>query len=130
MTKQQQLIQDLLLLPDAQERMSALVAAASSSLTTEEKLPQHEVKGCQSRVWIIGQVSGERCYFRSDADSPVVKGLVHLLCQVYNDEHVDDVLTEEPVLWEQLDLHKMLSPTRQQGLAAVRQKIRSLASVS
>jgi cysteine desulfuration protein SufE len=128
MTKQQQVIQDLLILPDAQERMTAVVAAASHTLIEEEKQPHHEVKGCQSRVWIIGEQREGCCYFRSDADSPVVKGLVHLLCQVYDGECVKDVLTEEPVIWEQLGFNKMLSPTRQQGLAAVREKIRSLAT--
>jgi cysteine desulfuration protein SufE len=129
MTKQAQLIEDLLFLPDAQERMSAIVAAAGSAPTLQEtdRVDTHLVPGCQSRVWLLGSVKEGRCYFTSDADSPLVKGLVHLLCRVYDGETQADILAEEPILWEQLGLHKMLSPTRQQGLAAVRQKILQIA---
>jgi cysteine desulfuration protein SufE len=129
MTKQAQLISDLLLIPDVQERMSAVVASA-----TKVGLPEHQrsddllVKGCASRVWLLGHVTDGRLHLQSDADSPLVKGLVHLLCSIYNGESLQDIVAEEPQLWQALGFAKNLSPTRQNGLAAVRSRIRELAT--
>jgi cysteine desulfuration protein SufE len=129
MTHQAQLISDLLLIPDVQERLSAIVADASRvSLNENERLEERLVKGCQSRVWLAGKVEAGRLNLSCDAESPLVKGLVHLLCQVYNGQLLEDVRTDEPVLWEELGLAKMLSPTRLAGLAAVRARIREMAA--
>jgi cysteine desulfuration protein SufE len=127
MTKQSQLIQDLLFVPDVQERLSAVVEGSWL-----QKTAPHEdellVQGCQTKVWVQGSVVDGRLQLAADAEGPLVKGLVRLLCAVYDGEKVEDVLVEEPVLWSELGFQKLLSPTRQAGLAAVRGRILQLCS--
>lgn len=124
---QQRLIDDLLFIPDVQERLSILVSRAKSSLPESDKVEDHLVRGCVSRVWLVPEAREGRCYFRYDADSPMVKGLVGLLCEVYEGGLASEVAAEEPSMWEALGLSKNLSPTRLNGLAAVRAAIRQFA---
>ena len=57
----------------------------------------------------------------------MVKGLVGLLCDAYEGGAVEEVGSQEPIIWERLGLLKQLTPTRLNGLAAVRQAIRTAA---
>ena len=126
--KQAQLIEDLLIIEDVQERLSAVVSrAARRALPPEQRVDAHRVAGCVSSVWLVPEMREGRCHFAFDADSPMVKGLVGLLCEVYEGGAAADIVDTEPVLWHQLGFLKLLSPTRVNGLAAVRARIKSFA---
>jgi cysteine desulfuration protein SufE len=128
--KQQQLIADLLLIEDAQERLAAVVDRARTRppLPAAERTDEHRVRGCISAAWVVGEVRDRRCHFRSDADSPLVRGLLALLCDFYSDAVPADVAATEPELWEKTGLARGLTPTRLNGLRSVRAKIRDFAA--
>lgn len=126
--KQSELVGDLCIIEDVQERLGAVVArAAKRSLPPEQRMDANRVPGCVSNVWVVAGVVDGRCHFAFDADSPMVKGLVGLLCEVYEGGTPADVAATEPDLWAPLRFHKLLSPTRLNGLAAVRARIKSFA---
>jgi cysteine desulfuration protein SufE len=79
-------------------------------------------------VWLLGQCQAGRCEFRYDCDSPLVKGLVGLLVDTYSGAAAADVIATEPTVLQELDLLRDLSPTRQNGLAAVRRRLVQLAT--
>lgn len=128
--KQQQLIEDLLLIEDAQERLAVVVDRARSRppLPANERTEEHRVKGCISAAWVVGEVRAGRCHFRSDADSPLVRGLLLLVCDFYSDASPADIVATEPELLEKTGLARTLSPTRLNGLRSVRAKIRDFAT--
>ena len=127
--KQQQMIDDLALIENPQERFAAVVDRAKSRppLPEAERTETNRIKGCVSQAWIVAEVREGRCYFRCDADSPLVRGLLALLCDFYSGATPAEVALTEPVLFEELDLAKNLSPTRLNGLRSVRAKIRDFA---
>ncbi|HEY8995885.1 MAG TPA: SufE family protein [Lacunisphaera sp.] len=127
--KQQQLIEDFALIEDPQERLAAIVdrARKRAPLSETERHTDNLVKGCISQAWIVGEVRAGRCHFRSDADSPLVRGLLALLCDFYSDATPADVSATEPELFEKLGIARNLSPTRLNGLRSVRAKIRDFA---
>jgi len=127
--KQQQMIDDLALIENPQERLSAVVDRAKSrpSLPETERTEANRVRGCVSLAWIVGEVRDGRCHFRCDADSPLVRGLLVLICDLYGGATPVEVAATEPVLFEKLGLTKNLSPTRLNGLRSVRAKIRDYA---
>jgi len=127
--KQQQMIEDLAFIEDAQERLSAIVDRARSRppLPEAERTEVNRVKGCVSQAWVAGEIRDGRCHFRSDADSPLVRGLLALLCDFYSDATPDDVAATEPELFETLGVAQNLTPTRLNGLRSVRTKIRDFA---
>ena len=83
-----------------------------------------------SLAWVVGEARDGRCYFRSDADSPLVRGLLVLLCDFYSGATPTDVAATEPALLEELGLASNLSPTRLNGLHSVRAKIREFATAA
>ena len=121
--KQQRLLDDFLVIPDAQERLATIVARAARSpaLTSDERIRPNRVPACGSTVWLIVDLAPEtrRLRVRSDAESPLIKGLVALLCELYDDSAPGEAATFQSELLEKLQITQNLSLTRRNGLAAV-----------
>ncbi len=128
--KQRQLIDDLLILPDAQERLAAIVDRVKNRppLPQAERIETNRIKGCVSLAWIVGEHRAGRCHFRSDADSPLVRGLLALLTDFYSDALPADILTTEPALITELGLDRVISPTRLNGLRSACAHLRQIAA--
>jgi cysteine desulfuration protein SufE len=127
--KQRQLIEDYSIIDNAQERLSAIVDRARRipPLADADRTEVNRVHGCISQAWVVGEVRDGQCHFRFDADSPLVRGLLALIVELYNGASPTEVASVEPILIEQLELDKNLSPTRLNGLRSVRAKIREFA---
>ncbi len=127
--KQTQLIAKWRVIEDPQERLAAIVARGKKwpPPANEDRTEATRVPGCVSRVWLVGAWENGRCHFQMDADSPLVKGLVALLCELYDGEAPEEICDVESDLIEALGLARQLSPTRLKGLASVRLAIRAFA---
>lgn len=128
--KQHRLVNDLLILPDAQERLAAIVDRVKNRppLPQAERIETNRIKGCVSLAWIVGEHRVGRCHFRSDADSPLVRGLLALLTDFYSDALPADILTTEPALITELGLDRVISPTRLNGLRSACAHLRQIAA--
>jgi cysteine desulfuration protein SufE len=127
--KQQQLGDDLALIDDAHERLAAVVDRARSrpSLPDTERTEANRVKGCISQAWVVGELRDGLCHFRSDADSPLVRGLLALLCDCYAGSTPADAAATDCTVFDRAGLARNLSPTRLNGLRSVRARIRDFA---
>jgi len=128
--RHQRLIEDLSLIPDRQERLTVIVDRSRklSPFAATERIAENRVAGCQSAVWLIGELRSDGTLaLRCDADSPMVKGLVHFLCEAYSGAEPAEISTTEPTFLDELGLLRDLSPTRRNGLAAVHARICDLA---
>lgn len=131
--RHQHLVDDLSIIPDRQERLAAIVDRSRklAPFPPAERTDALRVAGCQSSVWIIGELRPDGTLtLRCDADSPLVKGLVHLMCEAYSGATPGEIFATEPAFLDQLELLRDLSPTRRNGLAAVRARIRELARLA
>lgn len=128
--RQRQLIEDFNFIEDAQERLSAVVdrARRRPPLPDAARIDAHRVPGCVSQVWLISELRDGLCQFRCDADGPLVRGLVALLCEYCSATSPADILADDTNPLADLGLLRNLSPTRQNGLAAVRAAIRAFAA--
>lgn len=129
--KQQQLVDDLALIDDRQERLGAVVDRARKRppLAAAERTDTHRVRGCVSEVYLVGTIDESGCcHFRCDADSPLVRGLVVLLCDFFSGATPAEIVASDADPLRALDLTKNLSPTRQNGLASTRAAIRAFAT--
>jgi cysteine desulfuration protein SufE len=127
--KLQHLTDDLAIIDDPHERLGAVVDRAKKlpPLADSERTDAHRVRGCISLVYLVGEFRDGHCSFRCEADGPLVRGLVALLCTFYSGATPADIATFEPDPLEALDLAKNLSPTRRNGLASARVTIRAFA---
>ncbi len=130
--KQQQLVDDLAIIPDPHERLAAVVDRAKRlpPLADTERTDTHRVRGCISQVWLVADKRDGRLFFRCDADSPLVKGLVHCLAEFFSDATPAEIAASDADPLVALDLVRNLSPTRKNGLGAVRARIREIAQAS
>lgn len=126
--RQAELIADLNIIHDVHERLAALGSFSPAMALPEEfRSDDLLVPGCVSRVWLHGELLHGAACFRCAADSPMVHSLVATLCQLYSGAAPAEIAVVEPEFWQACGFHKLLSPTRLNGLAAVRCKIRALA---
>jgi cysteine desulfuration protein SufE len=128
--KQSALIARFSQIEDLHERLSAVVSRGKQApaLPESERTDQRRVQGCVSRVWLAGSVADGRCHFRIAADSPLVLGLVALLCELYEGATSAEIVSVEPEIFEALAIARQLSPTRLNGIASVRRAIREFAA--
>lgn len=114
---------------DPQERLAFAVDRARRvpALAPGEKVDANRVRGCVSVVWLAGELCEGRCRFRFEADSPIVRALLALLCDFFGDAAPADVASCEIDPLAALGLARHLSPTRRNGLESARARIRELA---
>lgn len=122
-------IEDYTFIENRQERLAALVDRARKlpPLPEDERSEGNRVTGCISQVWVVAGLVDGRCRFRCDADGPLVKGLVAFLCELYSGATPAEIAADSGDPLAELGLLRDLTPTRQNGLAAVRARIRNFA---
>ncbi|HXD83708.1 MAG TPA: SufE family protein [Rudaea sp.] len=93
----------------------------------ELKRDEYKVSGCQSQVWLVPGGDAQRMTFAAISDSAIVSGLIALLLRVYSGRSAQEILATEPRYIEAIGLAQHLSPTRNNGLAAMLAKIKDYA---
>jgi len=93
----------------------------------EWKTDAHRLHGCQSLVWIVPSGNAQRLDFAAASDSAIVSGLIYLALRVYSGRSAADILSTEADYIAGIGLAKHLSPTRNNGLAALLGSIRDTA---
>ena len=127
--RQQEIFDDYASTENRQERLGAVVDAARAqpSFPESERTEDRIVPGCTSRVWLRGTLRDGTCHFEADCDSPMVRGLVVLLCACFDGCTPTEAREAQVDVIEKLELWRDLTPTRQNGLRAVRERIASLS---
>ncbi|WP_116826634.1 SufE family protein [Pseudomonas syringae] len=96
-------------------------------LSDEERTDDNLVHGCESKVWLTGEVSDDAWLFRAGSDARLIRGLVALLLARVNGLSERELAAVDlPDWFHQLGLARQLSPSRSNGLNAVLQKMRQL----
>ncbi len=97
-------------------------------MSDDDKTDEHLVDGCESKVWLVGDVIDGHWQFRAASDARLIRGLVALLLARVNGLSSQALQQVDLVEWfTQLGLSRQLSPSRSNGLNAVLQKMRQLA---
>ena len=94
-----------------------------SKYKTEENL----IKGCQSRVWVWGEIKENKLSLTADSDAIITKGIIALLIRVLNNQTPEEVVKAELKFIKAIGLQEHLSPTRANGLLGMVNQIKSLA---
>ena len=97
----------------------------------EDKTEEHRVLGCQSRVWITSELretDSPTLHFVGDSDAQLVKGLIAVVFDVYNDQSAE-FITDFDIrdLFSELELSRHLTPSRANGLNSMVEYIRTTA---
>ena len=127
--KKDQLVEELALFPDPQERLAYLIekARAMPPLDPEYKIEAFLVEGCQSQLWLVPRFEDGKCHFSTDSDAVITKGIAGILTNLYSDAPPADILAIVPDFPAESGTTHHLTPTRRNGLSNVWKKIRAFA---
>jgi cysteine desulfuration protein SufE len=88
----------------------------------------HQVKGCQSQVWLAQAAEGTELYFAGASDAAIVSGLVALVLRVYSGRPAAEILATPAQFLKDLGLIAALSTNRGNGVAAMVERIHAIAA--
>jgi cysteine desulfuration protein SufE len=128
--KKRELIDDLSLLPSAQDRLMYIIDSAKKTpnLPAELRTDAYRVEGCLSNLWFIPEFRDGLCFFRVDGDSHIVRGIAVLLANYYSGHKPEEILRQDPAFLTEVGITQHLSPNRRNGLSRLWDKIRDFAA--
>lgn len=97
-------------------------------LDDTDKCEVNRVHGCESQVWLVGELRDGYWQFAASSDARMIRGLVALLLLRVNGLSAAELQQIDlPDWFNQLGLSRQLSPSRSNGLNAVLQRMNELA---
>ncbi|MHC1779873.1 MAG: SufE family protein [Bacteroidales bacterium] len=128
---QQQIIEEFSIFQDWMDKYEYLIELGKSLPVIQEnaKSESNLIKGCQSRVWLNAEYSGNKLYFTADSDAIITKGIISLLVRVFSDKTPDEILKSDINFLQEIGLNDNLSPTRANGLLSMVKQIKYYAAV-
>ena len=126
----ERLKEDFGFLEDYRDKVEHLIDLGKglAPLPDELKTEANKVRGCQSQVWLVGELEPDRrLHLRADSDAVLVRGLIALLLQLYDRRRPEEILANPPAVLEEIGLSRFLTPGRANGLYAMVGRIRALA---
>ena len=124
-------------LDDWEDRYRHLIELGRAMPPLDEafRVPATTVQGCASQVWLLpridGQGPGARFDFQGESDAMIVRGLVAVLHALYAGLTVAEVgRVDAAAELGRLGLTEHLSSQRSNGVRAMVERIRSVASAA
>ena len=73
-------------LDSPEERIAYLIELGQTipDLPKEYQTEEYRVLGCQSMVWLVPSMQGDKIDFRGSSDAPMVRGLVAIPKQLFS----------------------------------------------
>ena len=96
-----------------------------ASFPDEWKTEENKVQGCQSQVWFKTELKNNLFVCQAISDSAIVSGLIALLLRIYNQKDPSDIVATNPTFVSEIGLDEHLSPTRNNGLNVMLQRIKN-----
>ena len=83
------------------------------------KVKDYLIEGCQSKVWLYPEFSGNKISFTADSDAIITRGIVALLIKVLSGRTPDEIISADLYFIDRIGLRQNLSPTRSNGLLSM-----------
>ena len=126
---QEEIIDEFSDFEDWMERYEYIIDLGRSLtiIDEENKVDENLIKGCQSKVWIHAELSGDAIEYTADSDAILTKGIVALVLRVFSDQQPKDILAANTDFINEIGLKEHLSPTRANGLVSMIKQIKLYA---
>jgi cysteine desulfuration protein SufE len=127
----EEIVEDFEFLEDWEDRYRHVIelGKAMPPLADALKVPATKVDGCASQVWLHPVIDNGTFSFDGESDAMIVRGLIAVLRALYNGLPVAQVpAVDAGGELARLGLHDHLSAQRSNGLRAMVERIRDVAS--
>ena len=95
----------------------------------DQMIDDNKVHGCQSSVWVVSSMEDGLFRCKATSDSAIVAGLIALLLRIYDNQKPSEIVTAEPKFISMIGLNEHLSPTRNNGLNLMIERIKKDAGL-
>ena len=95
----------------------------------DQMIDDNKVQGCQSSVWFVTSMEDGLFRCKATSDSAIVAGLIALLLRIYDNQKPSEIVTAEPKFISMIGLNEHLSPTRNNGLNLMIERIKKDAGL-
>ena len=129
--KENKIIDEFSIFDDWMDRYNFLIEIGKSLPILDEKFKtdQYLISGCQSRVWLMAELTDGKIVYKADSDAVITKGIINLLIRVLSDQKPDDILGTDMAFIDRIGLKEHLSPTRANGLMSMIKQMKLYALV-
>ena len=119
--RQEELVKEFEFFDEWMDKYHHIIEKGKSlnALPEKKKNDNLLVQGCQSKVWLRAEKSGENILFQADADAIIAKGIIAMLIDVFNNQPAKEVAAANLGFIEEIGLKDHLSPTRANGLMSM-----------
>jgi cysteine desulfuration protein SufE len=88
-------------------------------LDERHKIEENMVKGCQSKVWLVAALEGNRLYFQADSNTEITKGLISLLIRTLSGHTLDEIIESDLYFIDRIGMSRIIGSQRSNGFAAM-----------
>ncbi len=126
---QADIVEEFSLFDDWMQRYEYIIDLGKSLPLIDERYKTEEniIKGCQSKVWVHGELLEDKIVFTADSDAILTKGIIAILIRVFSNQKATDILDANTDFIDAIGLKEHLSPTRANGLVSMIKQIKMYA---
>lgn len=126
---QEEIVDEFSMFDDWDERFQYVIDLGKGLPLIEEqyKTDENTIKGCQSKVWLHGEIINGKVVFTADSDAIITKGIIAILIRAFSNQKASDILTAGTGFIDKIGLKEQLSPTRANGLVSMIKNIKMYA---
>jgi cysteine desulfuration protein SufE len=124
--QQDEYIADFEFLENWEQRYEYIIDIGKKMPPMDEKYKTEEniIKGCQSTVWLHGELRGDRVFFSADSNTQIIKGVVAIFVGIFSGHTPAEILNADVYFIEKTGLQSFLTSNRSNGLIAMLKQIK------
>ncbi len=126
---QDEIVDEFSMFEDWMQRYEYIIDLGKALPLINEKYKTEEniIKGCQSKVWVHGELNNDKIVFTADSDAILTKGIIAILIRAFSNQKAADILEANTNFIDEIGLKEHLSPTRANGLVSMIKQIKMYA---
>lgn len=126
---QEEIVDEFAMFEDWMQRYEYMIELGKSLPIINEayKTDDNIIKGCQSKVWVHGELEGDRLVFTADSDAIITKGIIAILIRAFSNQKPLDIINADTKFIDEIGLKEHLSPTRANGLVSMMKQLKLYA---
>jgi cysteine desulfuration protein SufE len=126
---QDEIVDEFSMFDDWMQRYEYMIDLGKSLPLIDERLKKDEnlIKGCQSKVWVHGEMKGDKLVFTADSDAIITKGIIAILIRAFSNQPPAAIIDANTDFIDEIGLKEHLSPTRANGLVSMIKQLKLYA---
>ena len=126
---QTDIVDEFSMFDDWMQRYEYMIDLGKSLPLIDESLKKDEnlIKGCQSRVWVHGEMKDDKLVFTADSDAIITKGIIAILIRAFSNQQPAAIINANTNFIDEIGLKEHLSPTRANGLVSMIKQLKLYA---